>query len=290
MPARAAWKGSLQIHQLQVPVKAFTACGTQAEIQLNQLHRDCGARIQQQKVCPIHGVLTSDQIMSGYAIAEGRYLSLNDEDLEALLPDDPKAIQVDAFVSSQHVDPVYHAGRTYYVVPDGPPGQRPFSVLREGLRAADKHGVARVVMARRELLVLIRPLGRLIAMTVLEYPQRVRSHLEFEGEVAGLTVGESEQGLIRRLIDALTDEALDLARYRDGHTEGLNALIEQRLAAEALLPTAQSAEPDEAALVAALRASLAAAGVNDLPTPLPSRTQRTMADDDAAGDPLRKPA
>jgi DNA end-binding protein Ku len=290
MPPRAAWKGSLQIRQLEIPVKAFTACGTQAEIPLNQLHRGCGARIQQQKVCPIHGVLTSDEIMSGYAIAEGRYLPLNDHDLEALLPDDPKAIQVDAFVGSRYVDPVYHAGRTYYVVPDGPPGQRPFGVLREGLRAADKHGVARVVMARRELLVLVRPLGRLIAMTVLEYPQRVRSHLDLEGEIAGLTVGAAEQALIRQLIDSLTEETLDLTRYHDRYTGGLNALIERELAGTTPLATANTGEPDEAALVAALRASLAAAGVNDLPTPLPSRTQRTSSADEDTSDPLRKPA
>uniref|UniRef100_A0A7C2P4G0 Ku domain-containing protein n=1 Tax=Schlesneria paludicola TaxID=360056 RepID=A0A7C2P4G0_9PLAN len=282
MPARAAWKGFLHVNQLQVPVKAFTACSTQPEIALNQLHRGCGERIQQHKVCPVHGPLTADDIISGYQYAEGRFLPLEAADLEPLLPEDQKAITVDAFVSSTQIDPVYHSGRTYYVVPDGPPGQRPFCVLRDGLRQRDRHGVARVVMSGRELLVVLRPLGRLVAMTVLEYPQRVRSSLDYEGEVAGLTVSEAEQQLIRQLMDAMTDGDLDLTRYRDRYIDGLNALIERRLADVAPLPENGSlrVEADEANLVAALRASLAAAGVDDVPARIPSRTQRSTTGDD----------
>lgn len=278
MPARAAWKGFLQVNQLHVPVKAFAAATSQPEIALNQLHQGCGERIRQQKVCPRHGPLAAEEIVSGFEYAEGRYLPLESAELEALQPEDPKAIMVDCFVSSAEIDPVYHAGRTYYVVPDGPPGQRPFAVLRDGLRTADRHGVARVVLSHRELLVVLRPMGRLLAMTVLEYPQRIRGAAEYEGEVAALTSGASEEQLIRQLIDAMTDREFDLSQYRDRYIDGLNALIERRLGAAQVDPERQDAgDEDEAALVAALRASLAAAGVEHRQTHLSGRSQRTVS-------------
>lgn len=273
MPARAAWKGFLQVSQLQIPVKAFTATSTQPEIALNQLHRDCGQRIRQTRQCPVHGELIMDDIVSGYEHAEGQYLPLDPNDLAALQAEDSKAIAVDCFVSSREIDAVYHSGRTYYVVPDGPPGQRPFGVLREGMRQTDRHAVSRIVVNHRELLVLLRPHGRLIAMTVLEYPQKVRSSTEYEGEVATIHPGAGEQQLIGQLIEALTDSAFDLTRYRDRYTDQLEALIQQRLA-DAAPPEAAREESDEAALVAALRASLSVAGVDDLPARIPSRTQR----------------
>lgn len=279
MPARAAWKGFLQISQLHIPVKAFTATSTQPEISLNQLHRDCGQRIRQTKQCPTHGELTTDAIVPGYEHAEGQYLPLDPDDIAALQPDDSKAIAVDCFVSSREIDAVYHSGRTYYLVPDGPPGQRPFGVLREGMLHSDRHAVSRIVVSHRELLVLLRPHGRLIAMTVLEYPQKVRSSVEYEGEVATVTPGAGEQQLIGQLIDALTDREFELTRYRDRYIDGLDALIQQRLA-EASPPEANNEEPDEAAMVAALRASLTVAGVDELPARIPSRTQRGVPGDD----------
>src|SRR5262249_45389691 len=54
-PARTSWKGFLKLSLVSVPVKAFTANDTGAEVHLNQLHKDCNSRIKYQKVCPEHG-------------------------------------------------------------------------------------------------------------------------------------------------------------------------------------------------------------------------------------------
>jgi DNA end-binding protein Ku len=279
MPVRASWKGFLRIRQLAVPVKAFTACKSDPEIPLHQLHRGCHQRIRQQKVCPVHGVLEPNEILSGYEVDQGRYLPLEPSELDELLPDDDKAIAVECFVSTESIDPVYHSGRTYYLVPDEPPGQRPFCVIREGLRAAGRHALARVVIGRDEKLVVLRPYRRLMAMTVLEYAQRVRPADDYEGEVAGLAPGPEELELIGQIIASMANDHLELANYRDRYVDGLNRLIELRLAAEtssaATQPDKESAdEEDDAALLAALRASLAAA-VPDR-TPAPSSPPRNL--------------
>jgi DNA end-binding protein Ku len=286
MPARAAWKGYLKLSQLTLPVKAFTATRSDEEIQLNQLHRDCGQKIRQIKLCPTHGEVATEAIQSGYKLDDQRYLPLADEELDALRPPDDKAIQVEAFVPGDSVDAVYHSGRTYYLVPDAPPGQRPFCVLRDGMQSTGRYALARIVVSRRELLVLLRPLGRLVAMTVLEYAQRVRPAADYESEVAGLSASPAELQLMGTLIESLGQSDPDLARYRDRYIDGLDALIANRMASMAAEQetglNADSADPSQSnvgddQLVAALRASLAAAGVDpSAPAPalLPSLSRR----------------
>lgn len=262
MPARAAWKGFLHVNQLSVPVKAFTAVATGPEISLNQLHRDCGQRVRQQKVCPVHGLIAQEDIVSGFEFAQEQYLPIEPADVDALRPEDQKAIAIECFVPQAHIDPVYHSGRTYYLVPDGPPGQRPFCVLRDGMRRHDRHAVALVVLGGHEFLVVLRPLTKVVAMTVLEYPQRIRPATDYETEVSGITSSDTEQELIRKLIDSMTEADLDLDQYRDVYTDRLNQLIHDRLAVqESPVLTANREADEESDLVSALMASLA------VPTP-----------------------
>jgi DNA end-binding protein Ku len=276
MPARAAWKGFLKVSQLSVPVKAFTATRSDEEISLNQLHRDCGQRVRQIKLCPTHGELPAEQIVSGYKLDEQNYLPIEESELEALRPEDDKSIQVDAFVTTDAVDPVYHSGRTYYLVPEAPPGQRPFCVLRDGMLSTGRHAIARVVISRRELLVLLRPHGRLVAMTVLEYAQRVRPASDYESDVAGGSATPAELQLMGTLMESLTRPDLDLGSYRDTYVDGLDTLIATRMAAHRTEDAAGAAGVTDDQLIAALRASLASAGVDPTrpPPPLLPSVQR----------------
>jgi DNA end-binding protein Ku len=274
MPARAAWRGFLRIRQLAVPVRAFTACRSTPDIALHQLHVGCGERVRQQRFCPVHGPVTSEEIGSGFEHEPGRCLPLDANDLVELQPPDEKGIDVDCFVPSSRIDPVHHSGRTYYLVPDGPMGQRPFGVLRDGLADCDRHGVARVVLSRREQLVIVRPLSRVLAMTVLEYAERVREVADYESDVGLHETGSAERELISNLIATMTDSELDLAAYRDPNVAGLVDLVERRLAQLGFERTGDDTEGDEARLIAALRASLAETGRSASANggPLPART------------------
>ena len=50
-----------------MPVKAYTAAAAEnGQLRLNQLHEACHGPIKYQKTCPLHGTLSSDQIVMGY--------------------------------------------------------------------------------------------------------------------------------------------------------------------------------------------------------------------------------
>src|SRR5262245_43595897 len=130
MAARSTWKGYLKVSLVSVPVKAYTATSSSGSpIALNQLHDKCHSRIKYQKTCPVHGEVSTDEIVMGYEFAKGQYVVVNPDEIEKLRTEGDKSISVNAFVPADAIDPVYNSGKTYYLVPDGPVGQKPFSLL-----------------------------------------------------------------------------------------------------------------------------------------------------------------
>jgi DNA end-binding protein Ku len=66
MPARSIWSGFISFGLVTVPVKGDTSSNSlESDVKFNQLHRECNSRIQYKKVCPLHGELRQDEIISG---------------------------------------------------------------------------------------------------------------------------------------------------------------------------------------------------------------------------------
>ena len=98
MTARYSWKGHLKLSLLAVPIKAYPAISSGGhDIHFHQLHAACHSRINYQKTCPIHGVVTQDDIVSGYEFAKERYVVLDAADLDSLRSAADKIVRIDAF-------------------------------------------------------------------------------------------------------------------------------------------------------------------------------------------------
>ena len=256
MAARSSWKGYLKLSLVSVPVKAFTATATSAQVRLNQLHEECHSRIKYQKVCPVHGEVAADEIVSGYEFAKGQYVVVDTDELEKLRTESDKSVSVDCFVSADEVDPVYHSGRTYYLVPDGPVGQKPYALLRDSMAEENLHGVARVVISKKEQLVLLRPVDGLIGMTVLSYAPQVKSASAFEDELVDMEANADELALTKQLMSALVKDEFDLTDYKDEYTEKLTELIEAKVEGKELVSPAAEEAPAVINLMDALKASV----------------------------------
>ena len=236
MAARSSWKGYLKLSLVSVPVKAYTATSSEgSEVRLNQLHKECNSRINYKKTCPVHGEVSNDAIVSGYEYQKGQYVIVDTDELEKLRTEDDKAIQIDTFIDPDALDPVYYAGKTYYLVPDGPVGQKPYTVLYEAMADENRQAIARVVMHGREQVVLLRPLGGLITMTTLSLDQQVTKPAAFTEEAPKVEVSAEEKKLAKTLVDAATTKKLDFAKYKDEYTEKLTKLIEAKVAGQEIV-------------------------------------------------------
>ncbi len=180
MAARSSWKGFLRIRLVSIPVKAYTATASGAKIQLNQLHRDCHSPIKYRKVCPLHGEIGSESIVSGYHYAKGRYVVIDSEELEKLRRESDKVVEVEGFLPKGAVDPLYLSGKDYFLVPEGPVGQKAYALIREVMNERGQSALAKIVLSRREQLVLLRPFGRLLVMSVISYAGEVKDPAAFE--------------------------------------------------------------------------------------------------------------
>src|SRR5690242_14743612 len=64
---KAAWTGPLRFGLVSIPVKAYPArIRESGDIDLIWLHRDCFSHIQVKQVCPVHGEVGNEEIVSGY--------------------------------------------------------------------------------------------------------------------------------------------------------------------------------------------------------------------------------
>jgi DNA end-binding protein Ku len=259
MAPRSSWKGFLRLSLVSVPVKAFTANATEEEIHLNQLHKQCHARVRYKKVCPEHGELSSTEIVSGYQYAKDQYVVIEPEELDKLRRESDHAINISGFVEFSAIAPEYLAGRAYYLLPDGPAGKRPYALLHAGMSGENLCAVAQVVMSGREQLVAVRPKDGLLVMNVLNHAKDVRGVEEFEGEVEEQELSREEQKLTKTLIDASRLEDFDLAAYPDVYVEKLRELIELKVAGKEIVQAPDVEQPKIINLMDALKKSVAEA-------------------------------
>lgn len=259
MARSSSWKGYLRVSLVSVPVRAYTATQSGGgKISFNQLHETCKSRISYKKECPIHGEVLKEEIVSGYQFAKGQYVIIDPDEIEQLRPKgEDRSIGVDAFIPAGSIDSLYQSGRTYYLTPDGPVGQKPYQLLRDAMAEQELHAVAQVILSNKEQLVLVRPLGKLLVMSVLEYASQVKAPESFEDEIADAKVAKQELNLAKRLVGDMTRDDFDLAEYKDLYTERMTELVQAKVEGKEIVAPEETEEPAIINLMDALKKSVA---------------------------------
>jgi DNA end-binding protein Ku len=261
MAARSVWKGFISFGLVSVPVKAYTSSNSSSsDVKFNQLHKECHSRIQYKKTCPVHGEVKQEDIVSGYEFAEGQYVLFDPEELDKLRSARDKTISIASFVPPESVDPVYYTGGTYYLVPDGPVAQKPYALLHKVMQQEGQYAFAQVVLRDREQIVLLRPMGRLIAMTFLNYAEAVKPPDDIEKEVVPVEVTPKELELAKTLTGQMAVQEFDVKVYEDKYKENVRKLIQAKVEGkEVIAPPAEEAPAVVINLMEALQQSVAAA-------------------------------
>ena len=165
------------------------------------LHRECGTPIKQKRCCPVHERdVESDELVRGWEVAKGQFVMVEDADLEAIEQHDTsRSIEISRFVQLAEVDPVYF-DRTYFLVPAGAEAaRRPYVLLHEAMKEAQVAALGRFVLAGKEKLCLIRPMGDALALETL-FVQRGREGSRGDRR-GGLGLGGQEAGARAREAD-----------------------------------------------------------------------------------------
>lgn len=263
MAAHASWKGFLKLSLVSVPVKAYTATATGNDVILHQLHAQTHERIQYKKVAPSVGEVSMDEIVKGYEYAKGQYVIINEEEMDKLRTESDKSIRIDGFIPPAAVDSIFMGGRTYYLAPDGPVGQKPYNLLLKGMEENKVHAIAEVVIAQKEQVVLLHPLDGILAMTVLNRKDEVKPATAFKDEISETELTDAERSLTDTLIKASIIKDFDFSRYKDVYKEKLTKLIQIKIEGKEVVQVTDPEEPKIINLMEALKRSVAEAQASD---------------------------
>ena len=153
--ARAIWSGAISFGLVMVPVKVYSAV-SRKDVRFNQLHGADGGRIQQKRVCSVDGEeVPYEEIVKGYEIEPGRYVTITPAELEGVAAERTRRIEIEEFVALDDIDPI-HWESTYYLAPDKT-AAKPYALLLAALESTSRVGLGRVVLRSKEYLAAIRP-------------------------------------------------------------------------------------------------------------------------------------
>ena len=254
LAARATWKGFLKISLVNIPVKVFPATEPSATIAFNQLHGECQTRIQQKRWCPkCNREVPNSELVKGYEFEKGHYVVVSEEDFEKVRTESTRVIDLVQFADEASIDPMY-VDRAYYLAPDGGMASDAFAVMREGMQG--KVGVGKLALYGREYLVAVKPHKRGIVMYTLHHAAEIRPVEAVEDLDSVPTKVKPEEVKLAKQVIATFDAPLDLATYKDEYREGLQKIIDAKIAGEEVIAPPVEAPPKVVNLMEALKKSL----------------------------------
>jgi DNA end-binding protein Ku len=234
----SVWKGHLNFGLVTIPVRLHSAARSET-ISFNMLHAGCQSRLKQVMFCQAEDkpVLRSDTV-KGYEYEKGRYVVIDDDDIKKVAPRTAKVMEIQEFVKSTQVDPLY-LETSYYMVPEEG-GEKAYALLYCALQQSGYYGVAKVAMHSREHIIVMRAGERGIVAHTMYYPDEIRQVEEFRTDKS--LVKDNELAMAKMLVSSLEAE-FEPAKYSDGYRENLKAMIEAKVAGQEVVES-----PAEAAV------------------------------------------
>jgi DNA end-binding protein Ku len=254
MTARAIWKGELKVGTHKMPVKLYSAVEDKS-VRFHILDDTKKNRVKQHMVKPDSGEeVETKEIRKGYEIEPGRFVILEEKDLESLKPEPSRDIDISSFVPIDGIPQQFYE-RPYILGPDGE--QDDYFALAQALENQKREGIAHWVMRNKAytgalggqdgylVLSTLRNAGEVIAADDLPKP-------------AGRAPTKKEVDLAKHLVSMLEGE-FDPKDYKDEYRERVMEFIAKKAKGRApRLAAAKTKRQTTTALDSVLAKSIAA--------------------------------
>ena len=157
MAAKSIWNGLLRFGLVAIPVGLVPA-RVELGTGFRTLHRECGTPVNRKVWCAVHErVLAPEDLVSGYEVAPGQFVTVEESELEAIVPEASRSIDIRCLLDADRIDPA-QVERIYYLsASETPIGQRPYALLHRVLRDQNRVAIARLVYRGGEWVAAVRP-------------------------------------------------------------------------------------------------------------------------------------
>jgi DNA end-binding protein Ku len=254
MAPRSIWNGTVTFGLVAVPVKLYSATESKT-VHFHELHRRDEARIEHRRFCSKEDKeVDYDEVVKGYEVSEGEYVVLSKEEVAAADPSAGKVIELEDFVASAEIDPVYYA-RTYYVGPQKD-GEDAYRVLHAALERTERVGIGRFVFHNKEQLVALRALDGLLGLHTMRFHDEVVAGKDLDLPSPQKKPSKREVDMAGTLVSSLQMKFRP-EKHEDTYRASVEKLIKRKASGKEIdAPDQHPPEMSPDLLLAALEASV----------------------------------
>lgn len=257
--ARSSWKGYLKLSLVSCAVALYNASSASDRVSFNTLNRKTGNRLKQNMVDSVTGepVDTADRV-KGYQVSKGQYVMVEDTEIEALKIESTKTIEIETFVPAAEIDEIY-LDSPYYLAPDDKVAEEAFAVIREAMTKKKMVGIGRIVLARRERMLMLQPRDKGMLATTLRYPYEVRAGSEIFDEIGDVKLPGEMLDIAQEIINRMSGH-FEPETFTDRYEEAVVSMLKAKQAGQTFSVPEPSQPANVVNIMDALKKSLEAAG------------------------------
>ncbi len=254
--ARAFWKGYLRLSLVTCPIELYPATSLSERTHFHQINTATGHRLRQQMIDEETGrVVDAKQKGRGYELSKGRYVPIEEAELKAVEIESTHTVDIQGFVPKEQIDNRY-LDKPYYLVPGDKVGADAFAVIREAMADQGRVALAKIVLAHREHVIALEPLGKGMLGTTLRYDYEVRNENEVFANVPPAHVSKDMVKLAAHIL-ATKETRFDPRKFKDDYEAALKKLVRRKAEGKAIKQPQPAEQPGNVInLMDALRQSL----------------------------------
>jgi DNA end-binding protein Ku len=256
-PARAFWRGYLKLSLVSCPIALCTGTSSTERVSFRQINKKTGNRLRQQLVDEVtREPIEGEHKGRGYECAKNTYIPVDDDELDALAVDSTHTIEIDSFVPREQIDQRY-LDSPYYITPDGQVGQDAFAVIREAMRGKGLVALGRVVLSKRERVIMLEPWDKGLIGTTLRYPYEIRDAKDYFDDIPEVVLEAETLKLAEQILRSKATD-FDPSQFVDRYEEAVVELLKKKQAGVAVSRERTAPQPQNVVnIIDALRQSIA---------------------------------
>jgi DNA end-binding protein Ku len=256
-PARPYWKGYLRLSLVTCPIALYTGTSSTERVSFRQVNKKTGNRLRQQLVDEVtREPVGNEDKGRGYEYAKNAYILVDDDELDAIAVESTHTIEIDSFVPRQQIDERY-LDSPYYITSDDKVGQDAFAVIREAMRGKGMVALARVVLSKRERVIMLQPWDKGLMGTTLRYPYEIRDAKEYFDDIPNVKVAPDMLKLAEHILQS-KKAGFHPSQFVDHYEEAVVDMLKKKQAGIPAPRERPAARPQNVVnLIDALRRSVA---------------------------------
>src|SRR5712671_2412833 len=220
---------SRKLSLVSCPIAVYTAASSGDRVAFRQINKKTGNRLRQQLVDDAtREVVESADKGRGYEYSKNEYIMVDDEEFDAIAIESSHTIDIDSFVPREQIDERYFDS-PYYICPNDKVGQDAFAVIREAMRGKGMVALGRIVLAKRERVIMLQPWERGLMGTTLRYPYELRATNDYFGDIPDVKIPAEMLKLAEHILETKKAD-FEPSAFVDRYEEAVVAMLKKKQA------------------------------------------------------------